>query len=176
VRKKMIDPELKYCPQCADEYMPVATVCAACKVDLISGREALAREEARQQRLAARGQEISAGETLVSIRQGPLSDLKHAEYVLRAASIPTVLAGDEKSCGGGCGCATNFLLQVRQEDVQDGLRILADDFRRATGLDHHDLSNVDSVFDPQAAEVACPACGYRFRPEDAICPDCGLQF
>jgi uncharacterized OB-fold protein len=54
--------------------------------------------------------------------------------------------------------------------------ILADEFRRSTALDHHDISHADNIFDPLAAEAVCPACGHSFSPSVGACPDCGLQF
>lgn len=174
----IIDPELRYCPSCNDEYMPRIEICAACKMKLLSGEELLARQEAKKRKFAARGSRITDEEQVVSIRQGPLADMKHAESLLRGEHIPTVLAGDEKSCGKRCGggCASTFILQVRPEDAQEALEILAEDFRRTTALDHHDISHAGSIFDPLAAVAVCPACGYRFPPSTGACPDCGLQF
>lgn len=174
--KMMIDPELKYCPSCNDEYMPHIATCVACKTELLAGEEMLAREEARKRRFEARSSSITDQDQLVNLRQGSLAEMKHAEALLQKEHIPTLLVGDEKSCGKGCGCASNFILQIKQEDVKDALGILADEFRRTTALDHHDISHVDSIFDPLAAEVVCPACGYQFPPSTGACPDCGLQF
>lgn len=172
----MIDPELKYCVRCNDEYMPQIETCGVCGMKLLSGQEMLAREEARNRKLASRASRITADEDLVSIRQGPLPDVKGMEGLLQSEGIPTLLIGDESSCGKGCGCATSFILQVRREDAQDALQVLAEEFRRSTALDSHDITHTDSVFNPLAPEVVCPACGYRFPPAAGACPDCGLQF
>ena len=172
----MFDPDLKYCLKCNDEYMSHIEDCAGCGEKLIAGRDVAAMEEKRQQRLAERGDEITEDDAVVGIRQGPLSDMKGMEALLSRENIPTLLVGDESSCGKGCGCASSFTLHVRQDDVQDAIGVLADEFRRTTALDHHDISNVDSVFNPLAAEVVCPACGHNFPPSTGACPDCGLQF
>jgi len=172
----MIDPELKYCVQCNDEYMPHMETCGVCGMKLLSGQEMLAREEARNRKLSRRASSITADDDLVSIRQGPLRDMKHMEALLQAERIPALLVGDESSCGKGCSCATSFILQVRREDAQDAFMVLAEEFRRSTALDSHDVSHADSVFNPLAPEVVCPACGHRFPPAAGACPDCGLQF
>jgi hypothetical protein len=172
----MVDPELKYCLQCNDEYMPQIEKCGVCGMKLISGREMLEREEVRTRNLAKRAGRITPDDDLVGIRQGALSDMKNTENLLNSERIATLLVGDESSCGKGCGCASSFVLQVRREDAQDALAILADEFRRSTGLDQHDISNADNVFDPLATEVVCPACGHSFSPTAGACTDCGLQF
>jgi hypothetical protein len=172
----MVDPELKYCLQCNDEYMPEIESCGVCGMKLISGREMLEKEEARNHKLSSRASRIKADDDLVGIRQGPLADMKRIEALLNSERIATLLVGDESSCGKGCGCASSFLLQVRHEDAQDALMILDDEFRRSTALDHHDITHADNIFDPLAAEVVCPACGHSFPPSAGACPDCGLQF
>lgn len=172
----MIDPELKYCVQCNDEYMPQRETCGVCGMKLLTGQEMLARVEARNRRLSGRAGRITADDDLVPVRQGPLLEMKHMESLLHAEGIPVLLIGDESSCGTGCSCATSFILQVRREDAQDALMVLAEEFRRSTALDSHDVTHADSVYDALAPEVTCPACGHRFSPSAGACPDCGLQF
>lgn len=172
----MIDPELKYCLQCNDEYMPQIENCGVCGMKLVSGQEVLAREEARNRKLSSRASRITADDDLVSIRQGPLADMKRMEALLQSERIAALLVGDENSCGKGCSCATSFILQVRREDAQDALMVLAEEFRRSTALEYHDITHADSIFNPLAAEVVCPACGHCFPPAAGSCPDCGLQF
>ena len=172
----MVDPELQYCLQCNDEYMPEIESCGVCGMKLISGQEMLEKEEARKSKLSSRASMITPNDDLVGIRQGPLADMKRIEALLNSERIATLLVGDESSCGKGCGCASSFVLQVRREDAQDALMVLADEFRRSTALDQHDITHADNVFDPMAAEAVCPACGHCFPPSAGACPDCGLQF
>jgi len=169
----MRDPELKYCPECEDEYMPEIENCAACGVALITGRRMLELEEDRQRVLQNRTGKVSANDDLVGLRQGPLQDMRHIENLLRAERIGTLLVGDENSCGKNC-CATSFVLCVRREDAGDALSILEKEFRRATALDHHDTTHADNIFDLTAGSAVCPACGYSFSTSTTTCPDCGL--
>ena len=37
-----IESDLKYCPRCGDEYRAEIATCAACRCDLLSGRQVLA--------------------------------------------------------------------------------------------------------------------------------------
>ena len=170
----MIEPDLKYCPNCNDEYMPHIEKCAACAVLLISGRQVVELAAAHEQKLAARAVELTADDEIVAIRRGPLADMKHLESLLQRERISTLIAGDESSCTKGC-CPSSFFLQVRSDDVAEAMAVLAEDFRRATALDHHDTAGIDKVYDPTAALASCPACGCTFSTSSTVCPDCGLQ-
>ncbi len=171
----MVDPNLKYCLTCQDEYMPEIVNCPICHDQLQTGQQVLEIEEARRNRLANRSGQVSSEDEVVSIRQGTLNDMKHLENLLKAENLGVLIAGDENSCGKGC-CASNFFLQVRKEEAYDALKILEAEFLRTTGIEYHDTTHADSVFDPKAGEVVCPACGHAFSPTSTSCPDCGLQF
>lgn len=169
----IIDPELKYCPQCDDEYMPQAVMCAACEVELIAGELKIRKMEALEKRKATSKDQLSPEDDLVNIRRGPLSEVKSLSNRLNDAMIATLIAGDDNSCGKGC-CPSVFYLQVRRRDGLDALTILEDEFRQTTGLEDHDISYADNVFDASAAEANCPACGHTFPTSSTVCPDCGL--
>jgi hypothetical protein len=49
-------------------------------------------------------------------------------------------------------------------------------FVQQTGLDGHDTSLADTVFNPDAGYATCPACGFEFETSTTTCPDCGLCF
>jgi len=171
----MFDPELKYCPQCNDEYMPHAEKCAACSILLVMGSELIAQQQVRQQRAGNVSIELTLRDDLVMIHGGPLPDIKYLQEQFASQGIPSLITSDDKSCGKGC-CPSVFYLQVRRQDAQDALPIIQADYRRKTGLDQHDTCRTESVFDQDASEVECPACGHRFSPTISTCPDCGLCF
>ncbi len=172
---RYIDPDLNYCPECDEEYREDFNICASCNVSLLSGTERLAREEAKKEKLAARSMDISPDDELANIRKGVLGEMKQLQAVLGAAKIPSLLAGDESSCGPGCG-AKQLYLQVKVTDGKDALEVLAEEFKRTTALASHDLSNAHAVFDTGVAKSTCPACGCRFSTSLKACPDCGLCF
>lgn len=169
-----IDPGLKYCPRCGDEYRAEIARCAGCSVELITGVQRLAMEQARNRGRTGRSMEIAAGETLVTLRSGQLKDIKVLQRQLADERIPSLIGGE----GGACcrsGCRGSELqLQVREADVQDALAVLAHDFRKSTALEDHDLTHLQAAFDPRTAADRCPACGTRFAPTVATCPECGL--
>ena len=171
----MIDPELKYCPECNDEYRAEIEKCAACGIDLITGLQKIEREEERRKILEGRSTDLSPDDDLVAIRRGPLAEMRHLSDLLNSENIGTLLAGDDKTCGQGC-CPSVYNLLVKREDGMDALHIVEEEHKRVTGLAHHETANGDAVFNPHENEAQCPACGHSFPTTQTECPDCGLSF
>jgi len=170
----MIDPELKYCPKCKDEYRAEIVACAACEATLLSGAELLARQRTGLEKRVTRKGELREDDELVSARRGPLAEMRAYEQVLQREGIATMLAGDDKSCGKNC-CPANFDLLVRREEAAEAVQLIAVEIRRTAPLDGPAGSHHDAVFHDEAAETTCPACGHCFPPAPE-CPDCGLCF
>jgi len=177
----MIDPDLKYCPECNDEYMAEIEECAACGVELITGQQKIELEEARQKKLASRTAELSPDDDLVGLRKGPLPEMRHLAELLDKENIGTALIGDMKTCGkdrfgNTLPTPTSYNLLVKREDGMDALHIIEEEHRKTTGLSHHENANGDAIFNPHASEAQCPACGHAFPTTETTCPDCGLSF
>jgi len=175
IMKYRIDPELQYCPQCQDEYRAGIVECASCEVELISGSKMIEAQERKARRLAQRSMEITPDDELVDIIKGPVLNIKQVQSRLAGEGIPSIVAGDSKSCGKGC-CGSEVRLQARMTDVQDIMAFMAREHMQTTGLADHDTSYADAVFDASAMDSTCPACGCSFSPKNKICPDCGLCF
>jgi len=171
----IIEDDLKYCPRCQEEYRAEAETCADCGGTLLTGRafkeELAAREAAR----AGRSMEITPDDELVDVRRGPVIQIKSYQSLLAEHRIPALAVGESGGCAKGC-CGTDLLLRVRRDDLEDVLAILAEEHVRTTGLLDHDLSTAGAVFNTQAEQVTCPACGCTFPPTTSTCPDCGLCF
>ncbi|HSO08352.1 MAG TPA: hypothetical protein VLR45_00020, partial [Desulfoprunum sp.] len=82
-----IDPGLMYCPQCHGEYRAGFVRCAACDIELVSGTLRLARSGGGNRRSAGPVPEITAEDTLISLRRGPLKDIKYLKKLLAAEGI-----------------------------------------------------------------------------------------
>ncbi len=170
------DPDLKYCPRCDEEYREEMTRCVHCEIALVTGSEKLIQEQNKDRKLASRSMELTSDDELTNIRKGPLGDMKHLQNVLAAEKIPSLLAGEKGNCGkGGCG-GGDVYLQIRMEDGEDAMAVLAREFKRTTALDDHDLSHIHAVYDLGTEQTTCPACGFAFATESRACPDCGLCF
>jgi hypothetical protein len=168
-----IDPELRYCPRCGDEYRAHVTTCAACSIDLLSGKQMLALQAERQQR-RSRTLDIHPDEPVVTVRKGPLLQIKALRAILLDRGLPSLVV---KESGGACGChGPELLLQVRESDLPDVMTELAEEYRQSTGLADHDTCFAGAVYNAEVAEAVCPACGCLFATRLTACPDCGLCF
>jgi hypothetical protein len=177
----MVEPDLKYCPKCNDEYRAEIEKCAVCGIDLITGRQKIELEEARRRELEGRVSDLSPDDDLVRIRRGSLPDMRHLANLLDGERIGTLLVGDMETCGkdrfgNTLSTPTTYDLTVKREDAMEALHIIEAEHRRTTGLEQHDHPNADAVFNPEAGEACCPACGHCFPTTETTCPDCGLSF
>ena len=177
----MVEPDLKYCSQCKDEYRAEIERCAACGIDLITGQQIIDMEETRKKELENRVSDLNPDDDLVTIRRGPLPEMQHLSNQLDDQRIGTLLVGDVNTCGkdrfgNTLGTPTAYDLLVRREETMEALHILEEEHRRTTRLEEYEHSKADSGFNPAAAEACCPACGHSFPTTETTCPDCGLSF
>lgn len=168
-----IDPDLMYCPDCGDEYRAEILQCAACSTDLIQGSVVLEKRSAKKDN-SGKNAEITAGDTLITVQAGSLLDMKKLKRMFDQESIPSLLASENPS-GGGC-CGPKVMLQVRSQDVEEALAIIATEHAVTTALHSDELIAASAVYDASAAMVRCPACGHSFTPDGPDCPECGLCF
>lgn len=170
-----IDPEMNYCPDCEVEFRGDIVKCPTCDVVLMTGKEKIQRTCAEKESSNLRSMDISSDDELVTIRKGPLKDIKALKRILANERVPSILAGDEGRCGKGC-CGLEMYLQIRRVDMDAAEGVLARDFVKNTALNIEDLKHADVIFDERAAETVCPACGCKFSPTVGACPECGLCF
>jgi predicted amidophosphoribosyltransferase len=178
---KDIDPQLKYCPKCTDEYRTEITICAACDVELLTGEQLIGILEARQRKIATRTAELRPEDDIVYIRRGQLAEMQHFTHMLERLNIGSLLEGDMSTCakdrfGNTRSHPTTYNLGVKREDAAEALHIIETEHRKSTHLEHHADTNGDGIYNPEAAEVKCPACGHSFPTSETSCPDCGLNF
>jgi len=94
-----IDCDCNYCPTCGEAYRAEIETCAECGVQLVPGAEKLAGLQQRQAELRSLSMDISAGDELVTIQAGKVRYLKEQQQLLKAAQVPSVLAGDNPAKG-----------------------------------------------------------------------------
>jgi predicted Zn-ribbon and HTH transcriptional regulator len=171
-----IEPDLKYCPQCNDEYRAEIVTCATCKVALLTGVEMQARLEAHQEKKSPRSLEIFPDEPMTTIRKGQVLPMKQLQAYLLQQGIPSLATKESaENCTKGCR-GGELLLQVRTSDLREVAAALEQEYRQTTGLSDHDTSLVEAVYNAHVQEAICPACGFRFATSSTTCPDCGLCF
>lgn len=167
-----IDPELHYCPRCHEEYRAEIATCADCGIALISGAQMQALQGAGAR--SDRPMVIAEDEPVCTVRKGGLFAIKELQAYLQHQGLPSLVV---KEPGTACGCrGVEVVLQVRETDLNEVLRVFAQEHRQNTGLAGHAGYPVDAVYNPEAGEAVCPACGCRFATSLIACPDCGLCF
>lgn len=167
----MVEIDLKYCPECREEYQPETEFCAACSLPLVIGSElpGIGKGLSKNRKGA-----LSPHDRLIVIFQAHLAETKRLQDLLEDVQIATLINKEGQDCGGGC--AAKFNLLVREEEAQEALQILAEDHRRVTALAGHQAIHAGAVFNPEDEEAVCPACGFIFATTSTSCPDCGLCF
>ena len=170
----MFESELKYCPECRDEYRSEISVCAACKVDLLSGAQMLKQAGISAQKNQPK-MEIQSGDELLPLQKGNLLDMKRVKNLLEAHNIPALLVKDEQ-CRSGCCGGVEVVIQIRWDDRERAAILLKEEHERTTGMKFHQDQAEESIFNPDSQLAVCPACGHTFSPNGPDCPDCGLCF
>ncbi len=171
-----IENELCYCPECDTEYRSGVKECIHCKIALISGEERLRREQQVSAERQNRSMLIEPADPMMPLLAGTVRDMKAVRHKLKSAWIPSILTGDE-----GCvsGCSPQMTVMIKAADGEAARAVMERDFIESTGVSPDALAalaGAETVFDIQAKEVKCPACGCRFSPTVGACPDCGLNF
>ena len=166
------DPEMKYCRICGDEYRSDFDRCAACDTELVSGALLAGRSAGTSGREKAAV--IAAGSTMVSLSRGSLLEMKNLKRLLEKSGVAAVITADQ-TCRGGCS-GPQVSLEVSAQDAELAGGLLKAEHASATSLEDYEMTSADVLFNPFAAQTACPACGHIFKPDRPDCPECGLCF
>ena len=162
-------PEPLFCPECRSEYLPTASRCAQCDVDLVP-EHALSGADAAQ--------EMPPASELVCIRAASLGWVRGLSERLAEAGISHRLeaATDDLEDGSRRRPGVNlpYGVYVREENVALATRVDAEHARaQIPDLDIEAAAVVGSALE-EAESDGCPACGAALGPADEECPDCGL--
>jgi hypothetical protein len=82
-----LEPDLKYCPRCSDEYRWDMQSCADCGLELLSGEQMMAMQNSRYQGKGAGSlsPEIGPDEPVVTVRKGSSGSDEAVAHVFIAA-------------------------------------------------------------------------------------------
>lgn len=167
-----IEKDLKYCPQCQDEYRPDFEVCGVCGHELIRGESLLEISQKLKEDNETRKVASGDGDNeLVTIQAGSLMDMKSIKRTFEKYGIGAVLLKDDQ-CGGSC-CGPTISLQVPKTDFYAAQSILHELHREHTGLNQAKADN-NHLMAGQCSVESCPACGFTLQEEVKECPDCGI--
>ena len=101
-----------------------------------------------------------------------LQEAKELQQECLGKGIELMLNHDEKTCTRGCSVTVE--IHAKEDDLAMIEEIYSLKYKKI--LEGHDFDSeiINSVYDPSAESVTCPACAYIFSPENKECPDCGL--
>lgn len=104
----------------------------------------------------------------------PLTDAKSLQDQLAKKGIELVLNHNEQTCTRGCTITVEVM--GHEKDIEVIAQTYQDNFKKLTDGHEVNWEVANSIFDPSAEEVTCPACAHKFKPTSSECPDCGLAF
>ena len=103
-----------------------------------------------------------------------LQEAKNHELLLAQRGIALVLKTNPQTCSSGCKVTVE--VWAREQDIGPIQEYFNQDYLKNLKGHMPNFEAMASVFDPNASEVICQACGARFRPDANQCPDCGLVY
>ncbi len=101
-------------------------------------------------------------------------EAQHLKNSLAKHGFEIAVIHNHASCNKGC--SPQVEVWANSEDVTDILQTVSAAQRAEWAGNGYDAELANQVFDPDASEATCPACGTKFSPTQASCPDCGLCF
>ncbi len=152
------------CPRCQAEYQEGIAICA-------TDGEALVDSLPQETGAAFAELEKLLREGTAALSQPrTLENAQRDQELLHEAGVPCLLYANPASVDAR-GTPNLYHLAMLPQHVEDAAAVLGR--RRREMLEAEGLSANDAVVDLTAAELVCPACGFRFAAADT-CPDCGL--
>lgn len=104
----------------------------------------------------------------------PLDDAKTLQLKMKDKDVEIILNHNEQTCTRGCAVTVEVICW--DKDVEQVMTVLKSDYEKQ--LEGHEVNweAMNAVFDPNAEEATCPACGTKFAVAGTECPECGLCF
>lgn len=102
------------------------------------------------------------------------SDGERLRSQLGEHGIEIALIHNSSTCTSGC--AIQLELWAHPEDVPAIQQVTSANWLQNITEMGYDPNLANAVFNPEAADATCPACGTVFATTAAECSDCGLQF
>jgi hypothetical protein len=152
------------CPLCRAEYRDDIAVCATDGAALVGSLP---------QETASAFDELEAAlrdGTAALSQPRSLDSAQRDQELLHEARVPCLLYANPASVDSR-GTPTQYHLAMLPRHVDAAADVLGR--RRREMLEAEGMPVTDAVVDLAAAEMTCPACGFKFAPADT-CPDCGL--
>lgn len=103
-----------------------------------------------------------------------LQEAKNHQLSLKSKNVELTLKVNEKTCTTGCKVTVEVWAKEVDRDVV--VNHFQSDYLKHVKGHEPNLEHLSAIFDPNASEVICQACGAKFTPTLQECPDCGLVY
>lgn len=104
-----------------------------------------------------------------------LQEAKNHQYRLKQTGVELVLKSNPQTCSTG-SCKVTVEVWGSKTDESALMNHFQADYLKHVKGHVPNFEHLSAVFDPNAAEVICQACGAKFAPTAQECPDCGLVY
>ncbi|MFP5384920.1 MAG: hypothetical protein ACLGHN_02490 [Bacteriovoracia bacterium] len=103
-----------------------------------------------------------------------LQEAKNHQHRLKQSGVELVLKTNAQTCTTGCKVTVE--VWGLEKDRELLIRHFQSDYLKHVKGHEPVFEHLSAVYDPNASEVTCQACGMKFSPALSECPDCGLVY
>jgi ribosomal protein L40E len=103
-----------------------------------------------------------------------LQEAKNHQNRLKTLGVLVELKTNAQTCTTGCKITVE--VWGKESDKEALMNHFQKDYMKHVMGHEPDFNHLSAVFDPEAQEVICQACGMKFSPKATECPDCGLVY
>ncbi len=103
-----------------------------------------------------------------------LQEAKNHQHKLKARKVELTLKTHHETCATGCKVTVEVWGQDTDKEIL--FQHFQSDYLKHVKGHEPRFELLSEVFDPSRPVVTCQACGVKFEPSKAECPDCGLCY
>lgn len=103
-----------------------------------------------------------------------LQEAKNHQLKLKPLGVELNLKTNSQTCTTGCKVTVE--VWGKESDKEALMNHFQSDYLKHVQGHEPNFEHMSAVFDPNAEEVTCQACGMKFKPTATECPDCGLVY
>ncbi len=111
-------------------------------------------------------------EVLIGVME--LNEAKSHQLRLKSQGVELNFKTNGATCTTGCKVTVEVWGLASDEALLN--RYFQNDYLKHLKGHVPNFEHLSQVFDTNASEVICQACGMKFKPSEPECPDCGLVY
>jgi hypothetical protein len=104
-----------------------------------------------------------------------LQEAKNHQHKLKSLGVEIIFKSNPQTCSQG-SCKVTVEVWGLKSDELILMSHFQNDYLKHVKGHFPNVEHLSAVFDANASEVICQACGTKFNPASCECPDCGLVY